>query len=65
MHVLFIVEKIISRFMLRKLHIERPVSCHHLLIRSVLQVVRNTVWTPDIVMSLPHPFKSLDIKRPS
>jgi len=60
---LFIFEKVISCFMLRKFHIERSVSCRHLLIRSA-QVVRITSWSPDIVMS-PTPIKSLDIKRPS
>jgi hypothetical protein len=49
--------------MLRKFHIERSVSCRHLLIRSS-QVVRITSWTPDIVMSTT-PIKSLDVKRRS
>ena len=53
----------IACFMLRKFHIERSASCHHLLVGSA-QVVKIKAWTPDIVIS-PTPIKSLDIKRPS
>jgi hypothetical protein len=49
--------------MLRKFHIERSVSCHHLLIGSA-EVVRISAWTSDIVMSRT-PIKSLDIKLSS